>query len=142
MNAESRTSDSIGYLLVKVSTALGAIPLSDASVLIRGTRPENAEIQHTLRSNRDGLTERIALPTPPRSASETPGDAVPYYTYNIEVAKEGYLPLSFSHVPVFPTVTSIQPAVMVPAPNAYEIESPQAPSLSAPPPFDSEGGLS
>lgn len=133
MNSESSLPDSMGYLIVKVSTARGAIPLADASVLIRGTRPEYAEILHALRSDRDGMTERIALPTPPRSASEKPSDAIPYATYSIEVAKEGYLPLSFSQVPVFPTVTSIQPAVMVPAPDAFgSVSVPNADRSSEP----------
>ena len=114
MNANPQDNDSVGYLIVKVSTARGAIPLENASVSIRGARPENAGMLYSLRTNRDGQTERVTLPTPPRSASDAPGGVTPYATYNIDVFRDGYVPLTFEAVPVFPSILSIQPAVMVP----------------------------
>ncbi len=117
MNTSPQNFDSVGYLVVNVSTARGVIPLSDASVNIRGGEAENSGILFSLRTDRDGKTEKVALPTPPRSESQAPGYPVPYAVYNIEVFKDGYLPLSFQNVPIFPSVVSIQPAVMVPAPN-------------------------
>ena len=69
-------------------------------------------------TNSDGHTEKIALPTPARNLSETPKNAKPYATYNIDVFNDGYVPLSFRNVPVFSSVISIQPAVMVPVSNA------------------------
>ena len=114
--------DSVGYLIVKVSTARGAIPLPDATVNIRGASPESAGILRSLRTNRDGQTERIPLPAPPKSASATPNDEnpiPPFSVYGIDVFKEGYVPLEFQQVPIFPEVTSIQPAVMVPSPEYF-----------------------
>ena len=118
----SSAYDSVGYLTVKVSTARGAIPLADATVNVRGASPEQSGILRSLRTNRDGQTERIALPTPPRSASASPdvGNSVPPFSvYGIDVFKEGYVPLEFQQVPIFPDVTSIQPAVMVPSPEYF-----------------------
>lgn len=112
--------DSTGYLIVKVSTARGAIPLADATVNVRGGSAENSGVQLSLRTNRDGQTEKIALPTPNPSASATPdSNVVPYSVYNIDVFREGYVPLEFQRVPIFPAVTSIQPAVMIPAPEFF-----------------------
>ena len=114
--------NSVGYLIVKVSTARGAIPLSDATVNIRGASPESAGVRRSLRTNRDGQTERIPLPAPPKSASATPDDGnptPPFSVYGIDVFKEGYVPLEFQRVPIFPEVTSIQPAVMVPSPEYF-----------------------
>ena len=122
MNPSSERPDSLGYLIVKVSTARGAIPLEGASVNIRGGEANNASILYSLRTNRDGQTERISLPTPARSESQTPSNVAPYSLYSIDVFKEGYVPLSFQKVPVFPTVVSIQPAVMVPA-SAFDRDS-------------------
>ena len=113
--------DAIGYLIVKVSTARGAIPLEGATVNIRGGSPETSGVLYSLRTNRDGQTEKISLPTPPPSASATPqSGVVPYSLYNIDVFQDGYVPLEFQGVPIFPNVTSIQPAVMVPAPSLSE----------------------
>ena len=116
MNSEQRrqNEESIGYLVVRVSTARGAIPLENASVTIRGGAPEASGIIYSMRTNQDGLTEKTALPTPALYLSEAPGNPAPYSTWNIDVFKDGYTPLFFHNVPIFAGVTSVQPAVMVP----------------------------
>ena len=119
----SSSNESVGYLIVKVSTARGAIPLSDATVRIRGGTPESSGILLSLQTDRDGQTQRVSLPTPPKSFSASPNDEKPYSVYNIDVFKEGYVPLEFQAVPIFPDVTSIQPAVMVPAPQLFGTSS-------------------
>ena len=110
-----------GYLVVKVSTARGAIPLEGAAVNIRG-EGENSAILYSLTTNSDGATERVSLPAPSRLSSEVPGNAKPYATYSIDVFKEGYLPLSFQGVPVFSSILSVQPAVMIPSPDGTRDE--------------------
>ena len=121
MNSETRrqNQESIGYLVVKVSTARGAIPLEDAAVSIRGGSPESSGIIYSLRSNSDGITEKIALPTPTPSFSASPGNPTPYSTWNIDVFKDGYVPISFTGVPVYPSVISVQPAVMIPMTQGF-----------------------
>lgn len=108
------SDSSEGYLTVRVSTARGAIPLSGATVNIRGGDEDLSTILYSLISDGDGKTPNVALPTPPMENSEAPGGAAAYATYNIDVFKEGYLPLYFHNVPIFPSVISVQPAVMVP----------------------------
>ena len=107
-----------GYIIVKVSTARGAIPLEGATVSIRGDTPETSGIIYSTTTNSDGHTEKIALPTPAKKLSETPENTKPYATYSIDVFNDGYIPISFRNVPVFSSVISIQPAVMVPVSNA------------------------
>ena len=104
-----------GYLTVRVSTARGAIPLEGASVNIRGNTEELSGIIYSLISDRDGKTPRVALNTPPAKSSAEPESTTPYATYNIDVFKEGYTPVFFHNVPVFSGITSVQPAVMIPA---------------------------
>lgn len=112
-----QTNGGTGYLIIKVSTARGAIPLEGASVNIRGATRENSDIIYTLVSDQNGLTPKIALPTPLRYLSESPGNIIPYALYNIDVFNDGYTDLSFTNVAVFDSITSIQPAVMIPLPD-------------------------
>ena len=116
MNTSTSQAD-VGYLVVKVSTARGAIPLENAAVSIRAEDGENTGILYSLTTNSDGATERVSLPAPSRASSESPGNKKPYATYSIDVFKDGYLPLYFRGVPVFASVLSIQPAVMLPSPD-------------------------
>ena len=116
MNSSTPQTE-MGYLIVKVSTARGAIPLAGAAVSIRGEDPDSTDILYSLTTNSDGATERVSLPAPKRIDSESPGNIKPYATYSIDVFQEGYLPIRFRNVPVFASILSIQPAVMVPAPD-------------------------
>lgn len=129
MNISTPQPD-VGYLVVKVSTARGAIPLENAAVSIRG-EGEDTGIFYSLRTNSDGATERVSLPAPSRISSESPGNAKPYATYSIDVFKDGYLPLSFQGVPVFSSILSIQPAVMIPSPDGIRDDrfSPTPPNV-------------
>ena len=111
---EARSSQTTGYLIVKVSTARGAIPLEGAAVNIRGGTPDTSGVIFSLTTNSDGQTPKVSLPTPELYYSESPDNPIPYALYNVEVFKDGYTPIYFSRVPVFPSVISVQPAVMLP----------------------------
>jgi len=108
-----------GYLLVRVSTAQGAIPVPGATVTIRehlSNPDENMRgtIIRVIVTDRDGRTERVPLPAPPRSDSMSPNGKIPYASYNIDVEASGYYRQTFSDVPVFDAVTSIQPSLLIP----------------------------
>ena len=116
----------VGYLIVRVTTAGGAIPLEDALVSIRGEAPSDSGVIFTLKTDRDGRTPKIALKTPRKSLSESKNDLRPYALYNVDVMKKGYVPVYFHSVPIFPDVLSIQPATLAPLPepdpeNTYPI---------------------
>lgn len=113
MNGNNNLSET-GYLTVRVTTALGAIPLENASVTVRGNESANENIIYSLSTNSDGQTERISLPAPPKINSETPNMQKPYATYSVDVFADGYVPLHLSSVPVFSSIISIQPAIMIP----------------------------
>ena len=108
------SSNTTGYLIVKVSTARGAIPLQDASVNIRGNDSSDSGVIYSLKTNSDGQTPKVELATPEIYFSESPDSPIPYALYNVDVFKEGYLPMYFNKVPVFPSIISVQPAVMIP----------------------------
>ena len=118
-NSEIKNTMGEGYLVVRVSTANGAIPLSGAQVTVRGGEETNSNFYRSFYSGASGLTEKIALPAPLRSLSEDPsnGGVRPFALYSVDVFSDGYVDLSFVNVPVFDTITSIQPANMIPRPD-------------------------
>ena len=119
-NNTQRIAEEKGYMVVRASTARGAIPLENAAVSIRGATPENSGMLFSLSTNSDGLTQKIELPAPARYLSEIPGAPAPYSLWNIDVFKDRYIPVSFQNVPVYSSVVSIQPAVMVPLPENFK----------------------
>ena len=113
--------ESVGYLVVHVTTARGAIPLEGAAVSIRtnedaDTTPR-ADILYATTTNRDGNTERIPLVAPPREISMSPGEVPPFSTYHLEVRREGYGMQSFIKLPIFSGITAIQPVDLIPLPE-------------------------
>lgn len=110
-----------GYLQIRVSTAQNAIPLEDALVIFRSHSDLNGNIVATVKSDRSGLTPHVPLATVPRALSEVPGNPHPFYTYNIDVSKEGYYTQYYQNVPVFDGITAVQSVEMIPLPqNGYE----------------------
>lgn len=118
-NSTEKDAENLGYLVVRVSTARGAIPLENAAVSIRGGTPETSGIVHSLSTDRDGLTQKVALPSPPKALSTSPGNPSPFSLWNIDVFKEGYVPIYFQNVPVYSSIISVQPAVMVPLSEGF-----------------------
>ncbi len=115
-NGEYNNEDLVGtgYLVVRVSTANGAIPLEGAFVTVRGSDPANTSFYRSAYSGPSGLTEKIELPAPPKELTEAPNGLRPYALYSIDVFYEGYEDLFFVNVPIFDTITSIQAANMIP----------------------------
>ncbi len=104
----------VGYLIVNVSTARGAIPLSDATVTVYYEEADNTGVYRVLTTNMSGKTEKIALPAPARALSESPGNEHPYATYTVTTEKDGYYTVTGTAVPIFDGITSIQPVEMLP----------------------------
>ncbi len=107
-----------GYMIVRVTTARGAIPLEGATVTVSDYLPEDEKERgnaiYTLTTKSSGLTDKFALPAPPRALSMSPGNGKSYLTYNIAVAKDGYYQQNYINAPVFEGITSIQNADMIP----------------------------
>ena len=118
----NESANGIGYLQVRVSTAQSAIPLENAQVIVRSSAEQGGTIVNTVISDQSGLTPRIALVTVPRSYSQTPGNIQPFYTYHIDVSKEGYYTQYYQNIPVFDGIAAVQSVEMIPLPqNGYEI---------------------
>ena len=110
-----------GYIIVRVSTARGAIPLEGATVTVRNYDPEfeagRGDIIAVYTTNSSGLTERFALPAPPRELSMSPGNGKSYQSYNLTVTKDGYGNQEYINVPVFEGITAVQNADLIPLPE-------------------------
>lgn len=106
-----------GFLVVKVFTGNEAIPLSGATVTVRNNEPNSdisGNVITTLFTDRSGNTEKIMLPAPPRFLSQSPGNLLPFSTYNIEVFLDRYQTTTFQSVPIFDGILSIQPVELIP----------------------------
>lgn len=104
----------IGYLIVNVVTARGAIPLSNATVTISDIEKSGNPTVTVVSTDTGGKTPKISLYAPDRSISMHPGTQKPYSSYLIEVEKEGYYSVTNNGVPIFSGITSIQPVEMFP----------------------------
>ena len=124
MNQEQALNNQLlgtGYLIVRVATAQGAIPLEGAQVDIREYSPvsENGgAFIASLISGADGTTEILPLPTNPRSDSLVAGNPTPYATYTAEVRLEGYAEQSFVGIPIFDGIIAVQPVNLIPLPES------------------------
>jgi len=106
-----------GSLIVKVSTADGLIPVPGALVTVSLKDNGNVtplESSFTDGSGRTGVIE-IAAPAAAESLSPgEPGGADPYTTVIIEVAKEGFYSNQYTGALIFPGITTIQNAYLIP----------------------------
>ncbi len=110
------TPTGVGYVIVNVTTARGAIPLPGATVRIFNYEDggDNGALIITSKTDSSGRTEKIPLPAPPRSASLSPGNGKSYRTYNIDAQYDGYYNQYYINVPVFDGITAVQNVDLVP----------------------------
>lgn len=101
-----------GYITVNVRTAGGALPVENAVVTVKDS---GGAILAVFFTDRDGKTPRLKVLAPPRANSESPGAASPpFFNYNIDTDKEGYISVRNVDVPVYPGITSVQTVEMIP----------------------------
>lgn len=110
---QQETLENEGRLQFRVTTALGTLPVKNATITISLTEdPE--QIMGVLHTDESGRTAAILLPTPPIRYSLEPSEVRPYAEYNILVEASGYEPVEISGTEVLPDVTAIQPVEMEP----------------------------
>lgn len=105
-----------GHLTITVRTANGALPIAGALVTVSA----DGEIIGVFTSDQSGNTGVLEIPTPPKSASLSPGfQGKPYATVFIEVDKDGFFSGQFISAPVFPDVLTVQPVNLLPLPDFF-----------------------
>lgn len=101
-----------GYITVNVRTAGGALPVENAVVTVKDS---GGAILAVFFTDRDGKTPRLKVLAPPRANSESPGAASPpFFNYNIDTDKEGFVSVRNVDVPVYPGITSVQTVDLIP----------------------------
>ena len=110
----NRNTQNLGFLIVEAKTANGALPIENALVYIYKNDTENNDVLYSLRTDNNGRTQKIALETKDKNLSMSPGNEIPFSTYNIVIRADGYYYSSKSNVPVFEGITSIQTANLIP----------------------------
>ena len=109
-----------GYLIIRATTARGAIPLEGAEVnvydLLPDLTPGRGNLIVSVSTDRDGNTVPIPLPAPPRSLTLTPqnGQQPPFSTYLVDVRLDGSFAQQYINVPIFDGITAIQQAELIP----------------------------
>ena len=107
--------DNSGTLIINATSAGGALPSSGTVVRILGGEEENRDVQYSLITDIDGISERIILPAPARELSLSPGAALPSYAlYNIEISAPGFYTKRIFNVAVFDGEETVQPVNMIP----------------------------
>ncbi|MBR1771270.1 MAG: peptidoglycan-binding protein [Lachnospiraceae bacterium] len=113
---------STGDMKVTVISALGMIPIENATVTIAYTGDPQPPIK-TLTTDSSGQTEDIALTAPPVALSLNPDtQRLPYAEYNVTVRAAGYEPVYVSGSQLLAGELSIQPIVMNPTETSDEEE--------------------
>lgn len=115
----------IGRLLVSVTSSVGYIPIKNATVKIYAERQTDGErlLLQDLTTNESGQTERVVLPTPPKSLSQEPSGVRPYAEYDVEISAEGYEPVSITGSEVMADELSVQNVEMNPLEEPDLVES-------------------
>lgn len=102
----------IGYLIIQVRTADGAVPLRGAEIRILD--PQGSTV-YELTTDESGETQTVSLETVDRSLSLDPDyPGTPYTAYDVLVRAAGFDSLYISGVPIYEDETAIQPAELLP----------------------------
>lgn len=117
--------DSQGFIQFNTYTAGGALPVPGVTVRIIGNEEGNIGIDYSLQTDRNGLTEVIALPTPSASYSLSPNPAEqPYAKYDVQASLDGFYPKAIYDVSVFSGIKAIMPLEMIPNAGLSKNNSP------------------
>lgn len=104
--AQTGTQD-LGRLRISLNSTVNYIPIENATVTISSTGNPDQVIEE-LRTDENGQTETIELPTPPVDYSLEPTEEQPYSEYNIRVNAEGYEDFLVSGAQLFARETALQ----------------------------------
>ena len=121
--------DSQGFIQISAYTASGALPVPDVSVRISGSEEGNIGVEYLVMTDRNGLTEVVALPTPNIIYSLSPAPSEqPYAKYDVQATADGFYSKNVYDVSVFSGIKAILPLEMIP--NAGLTKNNGAPTSS------------
>ncbi len=102
-------------LTVRLTTGGGAIPIEGGVVRLSGNQSENESYDLSQLTDRAGIARFSGIPTPDIEGSLSPGAPGPaYYTYTLEIFKEGYFAVIIRNISFFEGIETIQKIDLVP----------------------------
>ncbi len=111
-----------GTMKISVVSAVGQIPIANATVVISYTGDPDSPIE-TLTTDSSGQTPTVTLPAPPLELSLNPdSEQQPYSEYNIFVTSPDYEPVLVSGSEIFSGQLSLQAIRMKPLVSTEEAE--------------------
>ncbi len=110
----------IGTLQINVFSQNNYLPITNATVTIQNTMPQERNILEQLNTDSSGQTETISLPAPPLEYSLTPESSMPYSEYNVTVSAPGYETTVLTGTQILPDIKAIQDIRMIPLPGTEE----------------------
>lgn len=102
-----------GQLKIQVTSRLGAVPISNATIEISYTGDPDSVLE-TVTTDENGQTPAVDLPAPPVEYSMSPGENQPYSEYNLKVISSDYEPVTISGAQILSGVEGLQSVSMVP----------------------------
>ena len=111
--AQSTDSPYAGGLKISLTSSLGQIPVTGATVTISITGQPGSIIER-LTTDDSGQTPLVELPAPALEYSMEPSEVRPYSEYDISVEAPGYEPVVVEASEILPDVTSLQPISLIP----------------------------
>ncbi len=97
----------IGRLQVSVASRINREPIPDARITISYTGEPDSAFEE-LNTNESGQTEQVDLEAPPLEYSMEPSETQPYAQYTVQIAAEGYQPVTVDGVQVLSDQTAVQ----------------------------------
>ena len=109
-----------GKLRVQTYASLQVFPIQNAKVSVEKEFEDGTHIFAEEYTDIDGVAENITLPTKSKELSLTPESPIPYATYTVRVTHPQFESITFSNVPIFEGVESLQPVAMLPLNSTNE----------------------
>ncbi len=105
---------SLGYLKAFVTTARGALPVSNAQVIVTRLINDEELLEQVARTDNSGYSPLFTLPAVSAVYSLSPDNATPFTYYNMYVRAEGFYPVLLREIPMYGGITAIQPVDLIP----------------------------
>ena len=81
-------TQSLGYLRVRTTTQ-NLLPIEDVTIRIYSPSSPDRVIEE-FKTNNEGLTDMISLPTPPINYSLEPSSIQPYSNFDMQISAAGF----------------------------------------------------
>lgn len=110
-NTYLQLNPAIGYLTFEIfhdSPVRGRVPVPNARITISKLLGDDYYISKIIRTDADGETDPLPLPTVSRDVSQRPGEGRVNTDYNISVEAPGFLRKDIFDVQIFDGITSVQ----------------------------------